>query len=335
MSKSQAKLKFGILGFGMMGKTHFNNIQKHPLAEVTAIFSIPITDIKVDSKIKLYDNWKQLIDEAKVNAIVIATPTDTHAEIVKYAAQKGLNIFVEKPMARTLEECNEIVAISKKCNVKVCVGHVLRFWPSYSSVKCQAEMNQKLIGSVKMMRLQRLSGFPSWSNWFADAKKSGGVVLDLSIHDIDFACWTLGGVPDSVFCDIKTITVADKQLPGISFTTLDFGDAIAYCEASWAGKGKFPFTSRAEIVGSEGMVKFDGAGSIPVFIYSDTDVGSLDPYENDGYYLEMDSFISAILNDTVIGVPPEEGRNAVAVCLAAIKSAEEKRVVKMEEILRN
>jgi len=157
--------------------------------------------------------------------------------------------------------------------------------------------------------------------------------LDLSIHDIDYACWALGGIPDSVFCDIKTIKVADKELPGISFTTLDFGDAIAYCEASWAGKGKFPFTSRAEIVGSEGMVKFDGAGSTPIFTYSDTEAGTLDPYENDGYYLEMDSFISAILNDTVIAVPPEEGRNAVAVCLAAIKSADEKRAVKISEVL--
>jgi UDP-N-acetylglucosamine 3-dehydrogenase len=266
--------------------------------------------------------------------VVIATPTHTHADLAIYAAKKGKHIFLEKPMARTVEECNDIIKAAKDNNVKLFIGHVLRFWPSYSSIKCHLDVNPQAIGPVKMMRLLRLSGIPSWSDWFLDVKKSGGVVLDLSIHDIDYALLTFNKMPQSVYCDTKKMDIKGFSVPVISSTTLQFDKGIAYCEASWACKSTFPFTSNAEIIGETGLVKFDSNSTIPINIYSNTERKVMDPYSEDGYYWEMDSFITSILNNKDPSITGVDGKKAVAICIAAIKSSEENILVKVSEVLK-
>src|SRR6056297_458486 len=243
--KMKKIINFGCIGFGFMGKTHVSNILKHPYANLKAIYSHPDLPIdKKDSKdlgdCSLYtDNWKELVDREDIDAIIIATPTHTHAEIAQYVAQMKKHIFVEKPMARTLEGANIIMESARKNNVKLFVGHVLRFFQSFSQAK--QSLNQKTtdIGQVKMIRGLRYSTLPNWSSWFFNEKKSGGCILDLSIHDIDYAIWMMGKMPSEVFCKARKLPEQNVNTWVVSMTTLDFGGALAHLEASWLGASTF------------------------------------------------------------------------------------------------
>ncbi|MHA1822041.1 MAG: Gfo/Idh/MocA family protein [Promethearchaeota archaeon] len=325
------KISFGILGFGFMGRTHYENLKRNPHAIVKCVFSLDKIPRAYNSEFKVYKDWKRMITEEDIDAVVIATPTNTHKELAVYAAEHGKHIFLEKPMALNIDECNEVIEASKKNNIKLFVGHVVRFWPSYSLVKTYINENKGHIGDVKMLRLKRLSAPPNWSDWFLDIAKSGGVILDLSIHDIDYSVFLLKKLPERVFCKTVENTIKGKKVPVISYTTLDFTDAISYCEASWAGTPSFPFTTEAEIVGEDGIINFDNKTSA-LNVYSREPL-NIDPYDPDGYYLEMDSFINSILLNKDVAVSGEDGKNAVALCLAAIKSANENRVVNIKEVI--
>lgn len=329
-------LRFGIIGYGFMGKTHTNNLLHHPEAKVTAIFTQPAPEI-VPPNVKLYtEDWKKLIDEAEIDAVVIATPTGTHVEISQYAAKKGKHIFVEKPMARTVEDCTKIINVARENKVKLFVGHVLRYWPSYLAAKQSLSNPDSEIGMVKMFRGTRYSAFPGWSEWFKSEKESGGCILDLSIHDIDYALWMMGDEPVDVYCEAKRLTEKNIDNWGISMTTITFAqNQIAHCEASWAATNEFGFATSCEIIGSEGIIRINSRDRAPVYQYGQPQVTASDPMTHDGYYLEMDAFIRAILNDTKPEVSGEDGRKAVAACIAAIKSAHEGRKVPIKEVIKD
>lgn len=328
------RLKIGLIGFGFMGKTHYENSKKNPLIDIKMISSRPEDDIAAPTGVTLHDNWKAVIENKGIDAVIIATPTFTHKEIAVAAAKQKKHIFLEKPMALNVAQCNHIIKAAEENNVKLFIGHVLRFWPSYSTLKCQIEEDPSLIGDLKMVRLRRLSSFPNWSDWFIDKAKSGGVVLDLSIHDIDFACSLFGKLPKRVFCTTSDMVIKKTPVPAISCTTLDFDVGTAYCEASWAGIGNFPFTADGEIIGDEGLIDVSGNNEAPIRYHGKNSSESIDPYDNDGYYSELDSFAQCILNEMDPAVKGTDGRNAVAVCNAAIKSSKENRPVQLSEVLK-
>ncbi len=328
------KLKFGVIGHGFIGKTHVQSIQKHPQAELHAIFSQPEDKDEIPDGVTFYTDWEELLDNDAIDCVLIATPTPTHAEIAKKSAQNGKAMIIEKPMTRSLEEAEELIQMIKKTKAIAFVGHVLRFWPSYYLAKQEALKRDSSIGDLKMIRLQRISGFPSWASWFLDEEQSGGVILDLSIHDLDYACDLMGELPETVYCEGQKIPVNGHHVLGISMTTLRFpGNRIAYCEGSWAARPTFPFTVTTEIIGSEGIIEFDSTSRFPLNICTNQSAMPLDPMEYDGYYRELDSFIQSVLNQTPPEVSVEDGRNAVALSLAALQSIQEKRPVAMKEVL--
>jgi predicted dehydrogenase len=326
-------VKFGIIGYGFMGKTHTANLLRHPNALVTAIYSIPGTT-EIPTSVKFYtDSWKSVIDDPEVEVIVIATPTPSHKEIACYAAEKKKHIFVEKPMARTVEDCTKIIEAAQKFGVKLWIGHVLRFWPSYKAAYTATHDKNTSIGNLKMIRTRRLSNFPGWSNWFGDEAQSGGCILDLSIHDIDFATWIMNQSVRGVYCEALRLPELKINAWGLSMTILTFENgSMAYCESSWAGSKSFPFSTECEIIGTEGIIRFDSRMPNPLNIFGDS-VISNSPIEEDGYYAEIDAFIQCILNNSPPLVSGEMGRYAVGLCIAAIKSAEEKRIISVKEVL--
>jgi predicted dehydrogenase len=329
-------IRFGIIGYGFMGKTHTTNLLKHPNAKVMAIFTQPAPN-SLPPGVKLYtDDWKKLIDESEIDAVVIATPTGTHLDIAEYAAKKKKHLFVEKPMARTVEDCTRIINVAQENGVKLFVGHVLRFWPSYAAAKNALHNSDSEIGQVKMFRGTRYSAFPGWSEWFKSEKESGGCILDLSIHDIDFALWVMGSEPVDIYCEAKRLTEKGIDNWGVSMTTITFSQQqIAHCEASWAATSDFGFATSCEIIGTEGIIKFNSRDPAPVNQYGPSQIISSNPLAEDGYYFEMDAFIRCILENRKPDITGEDGRKAVAVCIAALKSATEERKVLMREVLLN
>jgi UDP-N-acetylglucosamine 3-dehydrogenase len=311
--------KFAVLGFGNIGYTHAQNIIEHPNALLTSIYSRSPKD-NVPQGVNFYNDYEELIKLEDLDAVVIATPTFTHEKIACLCAENGLDIFLEKPMALTLEECDHIISAAYNANVKLFVGHVLRFWPSYFHVRNFVKSSKSTIGDIMEIEAKRLSTFP-WSDWFADESKSGGVILDLSIHDLDYANWILGYFI-SISCKAKRIKQYGMKVYGKSITTLKFEkEKKAKIEASWAEKPDFPLTTYANIKGTEGNIEFNGEG-----IFEGYPIEIIEPLESyDGYYNEITHFIDCIINrDKNLAVNGEDGKISVAICLAAIESANNK-----------
>jgi predicted dehydrogenase len=325
-------LRFGIIGYGFMGKTHAQNIRRHPDAEITAIYTIPPAPSQ-EPNVTLYtEDWHQLIDDDRVDAVVIATPTPSHVEIAEYAASKGKHLFIEKPMGRTVAECTRIINAAKKTGVYLFIAHVLRFWPSYAAACHATRSSESSIGELKMIRARRLSGFPGWSQWFADEKLSGGCILDLSIHDIDYTVQLMNKKVKEVYCEARRLPELGIDNWGLSMTTLTFEDGtLGYCEASWAGAKTFPFTVDCEIIGTQGIIRFDSRTPNPVNFYGES-ARSDNPIDMDGYYNELNAFIQGIQHNTTPIVSGEIGRYAVAICEAAIESARTHKPIELSKM---
>ena len=311
-------IKLGILGFGFIGKIHFENIQKFSNVEISSIFSNDNERENLPKDIRFYLDYEEMLSQEVLDAILICTPTFTHQKIACECAQQGIkNIFLEKPMALSIEECNTIRDTIREYKSNLLMGHVLRFWPTYASVqKYITEPNSKL-GELQSINAKRLQTFP-WSQWFANQEKSGGVILDLSIHDIDYAIWLLGN-PVSVISDAKVIKKHNMSVIGEATTKLKFkDDKIAECEASWAKSSEFQFYAYTKIIGTESSIELDGAKIFNNELFKITN-----PFPSeDGYYNQIKHFIDEISNRTCdFRVSGEDGKNSIKMCLAAIKSA--------------
>ena len=311
-------LRIGVIGYGFIAKIHIANIAKFPNVKITSVFSRTKKRVRGLKDVSFYTDYKDMIKREKLNTIIIATPTHTHKEITCFCADQGLNIFLEKPMARTLEDCNSIIDSIKENNIKLFVAHSLRFWPTYGSVKNYLISEDSIIGDVQSITAKRLGSFP-WSEWFADQSKSGGVILDLSIHDIDFCSWVMGKVI-SVSCQAIKITKYNMEVFGESLTTLNFeNNKYAECEGSWAKPADFKFYTNTQIRGSERTIELDDGK-----IYNNKSLGIENIYKTDnGYYNQLEHFFDVIsIKNKKFLVSENEAKEAVKICLAGIESAE-------------
>ena len=189
----------GLVGLGFIGKTHlaaYNHIQN---AQVTAI----CTENKVEESpiMGIYDgsfvtDYDDLLKEKDIDIIDICLPTYLHEEYIVKAANAGKHIICEKPLTLTLESANRIMNAVQQNNVKLFVGHVLRFWPEYQAIKSYSESDK--LKNIEIVHAKRLGKLPTWSSWFQHPEKSGGALYDLHLHDIDFAYYLLGEV-ESVY----------------------------------------------------------------------------------------------------------------------------------------
>lgn len=311
-------LRIGVIGYGFIAKVHIANIIKFSYVKITSVFSRTKKSVNGLNDFSFYLDYKEMIKREQLDTVIIATPTYTHREITCYCADQGINIFLEKPMAITLEECDAIIDSINENKIKFFVGHVLRFWSTYGSVKSYLISHYSKIGDIHSIIAKRLGSFPR-RIWFADQSKSGGVILDLSIHDIDYASWILGNV-ESVSCKASKLSKYGMEVFGESTTNLNFKkNKIAKCEASWAKPADFQFYTYTQIKGSERTIELDADK-----IYNDELLGIKNIFKSDnGYYNQMKHFLDVILNkNNKFLVSAKEGKEAVKICLAAINSAE-------------
>jgi UDP-N-acetylglucosamine 3-dehydrogenase len=327
------RLKLALLGFGFMGKTHAVNIKSHPGAELVAVFSSIDQDKAEIEKLgsKYYPDWRKMMEAEPVDAVVVATPTFTHEEIALAAIERGMHVFLEKPMERSVAKCQAINKAAMRKGIRLGMGHVLRFDNEYMAIKEQVNSGNLV---PKMARCTRRGPPPGWASWFFDEEKSGTVILDLSIHDIDFMCWLAGKAPARVSAEASPILLGGKKMFGISHVVLDFGPGngieLGFAEASWAAAPTYPFSTSIEVSGKNGLLSCSIPGKHPLEVYSTTSRAVMNVYSRDGYYNEIDDFITSIAGGKSPKVTGEDGLRAVRTCLAALESAKRHEVIKME-----
>lgn len=324
-------LKIGILGAGFMGEEHarcYDSLSNTTLYGICDYRKEVAQKVAKKFKIKkVYTNPHKLIDE--VDVVDICLPTKLHPEFTVESAQKGKHIFCEKPIALTLEDADKMVKAVKKAKVKFMVAQVVRFWPEYITLKNIIDSGK--LGQLKFITMNRDIEPPTWSdkNWLFDNSQSGGVVIDLHIHDTDFIVFLLGK-PDSIYSTgMKSRTGLYTQV----FTTLKYRDKLAYSESNSVMPKGYGLGTYVKAVCEKGIIEINNKATRTVIVQES---GEKPMYpvlpKKDGYVAEIKYFINCILrNKEPEIVTPEDARFALELVLKARESLETGKCLRIND----
>lgn len=325
--------RVALIGAGNIGGVHARGWDRLPEAEIVGVL-----DPREDAARALglpFTDWNALLAEAQPDIVDVCTPTPLHREWVEKAAAAGKAIFVEKPMARTLADCDAMIAAVQCAGVPAMAAHVVRFFPEYAAAKRLVDSGA--VGTPAAVRTARMGGFPAWSgppNWYADPAQSGGVALDLILHDFDWLRWTFGPVSRVYAKGLYGRKEHEGRLDYALVTLRFTSGAVAHVTGSWAHPTGFRTTF--EIAGDGGLIEQDSLRSAPLTAsLRGGENGSVFVPESplaegeDPYYLEIAAFVSALQNNTAPPVTLQDGREAVRIGLAALESIETGKAIKL------
>lgn len=249
-------LKVGLIGCGFMGAMHANCYKNIEGVQVVAFADIrkeKAEELANSSNATIYSDGKDLINNAKVDIIDICLPTFLHAEYAMLAMEKVGYVFVEKPVALTVEEGKAMIEKSKATGCKVQVGQVIRFWDEYVELKKIYESG--VYGKVVNANFRRISPRPTWGweDWLLNAKLSGGAAQDLHVHDTDFVL-SLFGEPEK-FMTIKNII--GEQNSYIN-TIMQYKDFVVGVEGTWDLPASHSFEASFRVVFEKAVVENSG-----------------------------------------------------------------------------
>ncbi len=294
-------LRIGIVGAGSMGLVHAEAWSNTPARVAGFVSRNP-------------DNARRLAAQhgtmafatldamlPYVDVVDICTPTVLHCEQALVAARAGKHVVCEKPLARTVEQAEQMIAACRAAGVKLLVAHVVRYFDAYASAR--ERLAERRLGAVRLLSLSRLGRMPS--GWFADSDASGGVLLDLMIHDYDFARWVAGEVVRvSAHAAIMSVDGAPAQHALV--TLMHASGAISHVEGSWANPG--PFRTFFRIAADHGLIEHDTALA--------------SPSGRNPYVAQAQAFYEALVGDAPLRVTAEDGLAALRIALAAVESAD-------------
>ena len=335
------KIKLGVIGSGRIGKVHIATlVQSVPQAVVVAIADVNLNSANEVAKAfgitSVFSNYMDVINHPEVEAVVICSPTDTHARYIVDAAKAGKHIFCEKPVDLSLEIIKGAIKAIATAGVKLMVGFNRRFDPNFLRIK-QLVVDGK-IGDPHILKITSRDPAPPPAEYSAG---SGGMFMDMTIHDFDMARYITGSEVTEVYTKASVLVDPEIGKAGdvdTAIITLTFANgAIGVIDNS--RKAVYGYDQRVEIFGSKGMACADNNypenhryyasdgvhGSLPLNFFMDR---YLEAYAN-----EMKIFCDAVINDLQLPVSGNDGLMSVAIALAAKKSHLEHRPVKLTEII--
>ena len=335
-----AKIGVGVIGAGRIGKLHIEHLaQSIPEVELIAICSLDAVGIESLTKQfnipKTTSDYTTLLADPRIDAVLVASSTDTHVEISQAAAQAGKHVFCEKPISLDLEQIDETLAIVKKAGVKFQVGFNRRFDASFARIREAVASGE--IGEPHIMRITSRDPSPPPIEY---VKVSGGIFLDMTIHDFDMARYLIGDEVVEVYAvgdvrvdpkigeagDIDTTVITLRFQNGVIATIDNSREAV------------YGYDQRVEVFGSKGMVT---AANPPIntvtFSGSEGAHAASPPYffverYKAAFLAELQAFFACIQEDTLPPVTGKDGRAPVVMGFAALKSLRENRPIRLSEI---
>jgi predicted dehydrogenase len=328
-----------VVGYGFMGSTHLAAWRLVPEATIRAVVGRnreKAAQVAEPYGAAVYGSLDEALAQEGVDVVDICTPTHLHEEQAVRAAEAGKHVLVEKPMALTLKQADRMIAAAREAGVKLMVAQVLRFFPEY--MKAAEVVFNGAVGEPVTARCLRAAPLPGWGSWFTREEESGGVMLDMAIHDVDFLRWVFRDEVDRVYAQALRVQ-AGVETDDHAYLLLHFkGGGIAHVEVSWAVPGNYPFTMALDLIGTQGRVAFNNHEPIPVTVLAKGETAHyapeslpwrpmVHPFPIDPYYREIRHFADSILQDREPAASGEEARRSLEVCLAAKLSAREGRPV--------
>lgn len=327
-----ATINIGIIGSGRAGMIHARNFSRLiPGAGVTVV-SDPSAESRAAAVEELggvaaHADYRALLDDANVHAVLIAAPTAMHCEIAVAAAERGLHVFCEKPMAMNVIECDRMIAAADKAGVVLQIGFMRRFDASFRAAYDRVQQGD--IGQVVLVK--SCTHGPSYPQpWMFDLSQSNGPLAEVCSHDIDTVRWFTGSEFEEVYAVAGNYRTPEARVSHPDFydqvlLSARFKNGAQGCITGAQGV-QYAYDSRVEIAGTHGLITIGGlnAGST-VLCTRDKElrqpsVVSWTGLYRDAYLAEDCEFIAAIREERSARVTGCDGRAAVAVVNAGNRS---------------
>jgi myo-inositol 2-dehydrogenase / D-chiro-inositol 1-dehydrogenase len=333
-------INVGLIGTGRIGRLHAETLTyRLPGANLVAV-----SDILIESAEKLarelavpavHRDHRSILDDREVDAVLICSSTDTHARFMEEAAEAGKHIFCEKPIALDLDKIDHALAVVQQAGVKLQIGFNRRFDPSFRRVRELVAAGQ--IGTPHILRITSRDPQPPPIEY---VRVSGGLFLDMAIHDFDMARFLMGSEVEAVYAAGGVLVDPQIGKAGdvdTAVVTLHFvNGALGVIDNS--RQAVYGYDQRVEVFGSKGCVTADNnypntvrtsdaqhvCRDLPLHFFVDRYVES--------YVAELQAFVTCILDDTVPPVTGIDGRIPVVMGYAAGRSLAEGRPVFLREI---
>jgi UDP-N-acetylglucosamine 3-dehydrogenase len=333
-----SKVKYAVIGLGWFGEKHCEALAGLPNVELFALCTRrPDRLQQVAQRFGVrhtFTDYRELLANPDLEAVSVVTMWDQHAGPTLAALQAGKHVFLEKPMASTLADCDAIVAAARLARGSFMVGHICRFNPRYAAAKEAIDAGK--IGKILSMYARR--NIPAWVT--ADLLNKIGPIIGDGVHDTDLMLWYSGAKVTSAYA--QAVNVRGLRYPDLGWTMYRFDSgAVGVLENVWClpEKTAFQIDERMEIIGTTGSIHIHETH--PNFSVCDSDGWhspdttywpQLHGIRAGALREELAYFVRCIQEDcrpTII--TPEESRAAVAACLAAEKSATTGSVVAVTE----
>ena len=335
-----SQLRIVMVGAGRAGLVHAQNLTEHiPDALVVAVVDDEPDRAKSLARRVGATSYHTTLDEAleqtRFDAVVISTPTFTHRDFAMMAAGAGKHVFCEKPMALTVDECDDMIHAARRSEVALQIGFMRRFQDEF--VEARRRIAAGDVGEPMVIKsLTRGPGLPP--PWAWDLKKSNGMLAEVNSHDFDCVRWLVGSDITRVYAEtanmkgasrgVETANFYDNAVVALRFANGAVGTIDGTCPADYG------YDARVEIVGSEGLLIVGDLRGQPIVEARNRDVGAITPLHRtwpdrfeQGYRNEMRYFVDVALSGERPAVTGEDGRHAVSAVQAANRSWMEERPV--------
>ncbi len=333
-------LKIGLIGAGRIGQLH----ARHLTSRVASADLVVVADMSVDAArqcanrfaIPSYvQDYHALLDQPDIQAILICSSTDTHAHIIEEAAQAGKHIFCEKPIALNLPAIDQALYAVAQANVKLQVGFNRRFDANFLRVRQAIESGE--IGQPRQFHIVSRDPAPPPIEYI---RVSGGLFLDMAIHDFDMARFLLATEAEelsaigSVLCDPAIAEAGDVDT---AVTTLRYTNGILGTISN-SRQAVYGYDQRVEVLGSAGAISIDNNYHNTAIVSNAQGISRDRPQQffleryAESFVSELTSFVDAVIYDKPIPVSGHDGRMAAVMALAAQQSLIEHRSVRLDEL---
>lgn len=331
------KVTLGIIGAGRIGKLHAENIRNNiPEAVIKTISEIRVDAAKDWAKgvgiENVVEDYKEILNDPEIDAVFICSSTDTHAQITMEAANAGKDIFCEKPIDLDIDRIKKVINTVEEAGVKLQVGFNRRFDHNFKKVRDLIKNGQ--LGDPHIIKITSRDPEAPPIDY---VKVSGGIFLDMTIHDFDMARYLSGSEVEEVYVN-GTVLVDEKIGEAgdvdTAIITLKFANgALGVIDNS--RKAVYGYDQRVEVFGSKGQATAYNDKPTNVEVSTDQAVCTdkpkyffLERY-HDSFVKEVKDFINAILNDEDVPVSGFDGLKSVEIGLAAKESLETNKPVKL------
>jgi myo-inositol 2-dehydrogenase/D-chiro-inositol 1-dehydrogenase/scyllo-inositol 2-dehydrogenase (NAD+) len=339
-----ANVRICMIGAGRVGKLHSGTLRRHvPGGDVAALVdpyrpALDATGEQFGIE-RRYTSLEDALDAAEFDAVVITTPTPTHRDLAVLAAERGKHVFLEKPMALSLAECDDILTAVERHGVLLQMGFMRRFDPDFAAAWERIQGGE--IGEPMMIKsLTHGPGLPP--PWATDLKTSNGNLAEVNSHDLDTLRWLMASNPRRMYVEVANFKGAergvttehyyDNMFAMVKFESGALGSISGVCPCDYG------YDSRVEIIGRKGIMLIGDMKGESVVVCTDRDHGLVTPIFRRwpdrfrwGYIRELEHFVACIQAERPPLVGGQDGRWAVAMVLAGTRSFLEERPVYLDE----